>query len=57
LAKALFLIAKENNECFHVWGHSSEIEKLNMWNDLDALFAFIADQNDIKSLVNSELLS
>lgn len=42
MAKAAFDAALRNGEVFHIWGHSWEIEKYGMWEDLEKLFAYIS---------------
>jgi peptidoglycan/xylan/chitin deacetylase (PgdA/CDA1 family) len=58
LAKALFDAAHTsplNNQNFHLWGHSHEIEKYDMWKDLETLFAHVQSK-DIVCQPNSGLL-
>lgn len=52
LAKSML---EYNRDVFHIWGHSWEIEKFNMWKDLEKLFKYISDRN-IKCLINSEVI-
>jgi len=40
--KKMFLMAKDNGY-FHLWGHSWEIEKHNLWGGLEEIFKFIKD--------------
>jgi peptidoglycan/xylan/chitin deacetylase (PgdA/CDA1 family) len=42
--------------CFHLWGHSWEIEKFNLWNDLEQIFKIISGNNNFKYLPNVGLL-
>lgn len=56
LAKALVQKAQKNGGHVHIWGHSSEVEKLNMWSDLEKLFQFIANESDATPAVNSALI-
>jgi len=41
-AKAQFDIAKKEKGCYHIWGHSWEVDKFNLWNDLEELFEYIS---------------
>jgi peptidoglycan/xylan/chitin deacetylase (PgdA/CDA1 family) len=42
--------------CFHLWGHSWEIEELNLWTDLENLFKTISNIPGIDYVNNKELL-
>ena len=58
LAKKLFDHAIEKNHpWFHVWGHSSELEKFNMWEDLEVFLKYVRNKKDITHQSNSALLS
>lgn len=57
LAIALFekTMVEETNpslSTFHLWGHSHEIEKYNMWNDLDAFLAYV-EKSGVECVINS----
>lgn len=56
LAKALVVKARKQNGHVHIWGHSSEVAKLDMWNELEELFAFIREQEHTTPVTNSDLL-
>lgn len=56
LAKCLFDYTLQNGGIFHLWGHSWEIEKNEMWDDLEKLFKYISKRPDVKYLTNSETL-
>ncbi len=57
LAKALFTKAIERNEpVFHLWGHSAEVQRLGLWNDLDAFLAFVATHPNVEHVTNGDLL-
>lgn len=56
VAKATFNIALKNGEVFHLWGHSWEIEKYNMWDELEKFLQYIENKKDCVYLTNSELL-
>ncbi|MCF7844202.1 MAG: polysaccharide deacetylase family protein [Kiritimatiellales bacterium] len=56
LAGALLIHAIENDEpYFHLWGHSDEIERYEMWDQLEKFLEF-ANANEVKCVTNSELL-
>jgi peptidoglycan/xylan/chitin deacetylase (PgdA/CDA1 family) len=46
-----------NGGCFHLWGHSWEIEELNLWNRLELIFKHISNHNDFKYVQNRELIA
>lgn len=55
MATALFDRALANDEpFFHLWGHSSEIERYGMWDDLDAFLAHVAGSG-AEPVTNAEL--
>lgn len=47
-------IAK-NGGCFHLWGHSWEIEAYNLWNKLEMVFKRISGINEFKYISNKGL--
>lgn len=55
IAKVIFSTIKDMNGVFHLWGHSWEIEKQNLWYELKVFLDFVALQEDIEFLDNSEL--
>lgn len=48
-------IAK-NDGCFHLWGHSWEIEKYDLWNKLEMIFKRISGMNEFKYVFNKDLI-
>ena len=56
VAKATFDTALRNGEVFHLWGHSWEIEKYDMWDELEKLLQYIGNRKNCVYLTNSELL-
>ena len=56
-AKAVFDIAKQSGEVFHLWGHSWEIEKYGMWNELEKFLQYIGNNKNCVYLTNSELIT
>ena len=45
----------ERGGCFHLWGHSWEIEKFNLWGNLELLLKHLSQRDGFKSLTNEEL--
>lgn len=43
--------------CFHLWGHSWEIEKKELWGELEQLLKIISDYEDYQSVQNRDLLN
>ncbi len=58
LAKDLYRFAAESNQTFfHLWGHSAEIEKFNMWKDLERFLIFVTEYDaPLEHVPNSKLL-
>lgn len=44
----------QNGGVFHLWGHSWEIEKYNLWTDLELVFKMLAYNKEISYLNNTE---
>lgn len=42
--------------CFHLWGHSWEIEKYNLWDELEELFKIISNIPEMTYVSNEGLL-
>lgn len=45
-AKGVFLTAKEKDGYFHLWGHSWEIDRQQLWGELEELFKFIHEHRN-----------
>jgi len=56
-AKFLFDGILTKGGLWHLWGHSWEIEKFNLWNDLENIFKYISRRNDIEYIDNSIAMS
>ncbi|TSC96050.1 MAG: endo-1,4-beta-xylanase [Parcubacteria group bacterium Athens1014_10] len=56
LAKNLFDYVYRNGGIWHLWGHGFEIEKYDMWGELEDIFKYISHKPEIKYLSNSEVL-
>lgn len=41
--------------CFHLWGHSWEIEEYNLWNKLETIFKVLSRIKEFKYIQNKEL--
>lgn len=54
LAENNLLKNMETDNVFHIWGHSWEIERFNLWNQLEDLFKMISSNNHITFLNNTE---
>ena len=55
LATALLDVAQEKNGVWHLWGHSWEIEKFDMWSQLDSILA-IASTYQAQAKTNTETI-
>lgn len=55
LAKKLFRRAYQNGNYFHLYGHAWEIEKYDMWRDLEAFLIFVKSYENVTYLTNSEI--
>jgi len=55
LAKGFFDKIRKKGGIFHLWGHSWEIDELNMWNELEGVFRYIAGRDDIGYVSNGQL--
>jgi peptidoglycan/xylan/chitin deacetylase (PgdA/CDA1 family) len=47
---------QEHGGCFHLWGHSWEIEEFNLWRDLENLFKIMSNIPGVEYVNNKELL-
>ncbi len=56
LACAAFDIAHKRGEVYHLWGHSWEIEKYGMWDELERVCQYISRRADCRYVTNGELL-
>jgi peptidoglycan/xylan/chitin deacetylase (PgdA/CDA1 family) len=54
LAEKLFDYAFEGGKAFHLWGHSWEIEKYNLWDFLEHFLKYINKRNDVVFCTNTE---
>lgn len=56
LAKNMLEYFFTKGEVFHIWGHSWEIEKFNMWQELEEFFKILPKGDEISYLTNSEVI-
>jgi glycosyltransferase involved in cell wall biosynthesis len=54
-AKAMFALARDRGEVFHLWGHSREIDVHGDWDRLDAFLAWLAEQPGVVFATNGEV--
>ncbi len=47
----------KNGGCFHLWGHSWEIEEFGLWGKLEQLFRILSDREDFVYVANKEISS
>lgn len=43
--------------CFHLWGHSWEIEELSLWGKLEELFRIMSNREGFSYVANKEILN
>ncbi len=55
-ARAAFNAAHKKGGTFHVWGHSWEIEKYGMWEELEEFLRYISGREDCIYATNGSLL-
>ncbi len=55
VAKYLFDEAMKKGGVFHLWGHSWEIEKFGIWEELEDVFEYISNR-DVLYLSNGEVI-
>lgn len=55
-AKSVFDQALKEGCAFHLWGHSWEIEKYGMWEELEEVLRYISNHKECEYLTNSELV-
>lgn len=56
LVKNVFDYVLKNGGIFHLYGHPWEIERYNLWKDLEKVFKYISNRDDIEYLTNSEII-
>lgn len=56
LAKRMFDYVVSNGGVWHLWGHSWEIEKLGLWEDLEEVFTHICNVDKVQYLSNFQAM-
>lgn len=56
LACATFDIARTQGGVFHLWGHSWEIDKYDMWQPLRRVLSYISNRKDCQYVTNAEVI-
>ena len=46
---------EKNGGCFHLWGHSWEIEEFRLWNKLEELFRIMSNREDFIYIPNKDI--
>jgi peptidoglycan/xylan/chitin deacetylase (PgdA/CDA1 family) len=54
-SRAVFDMTAKKGVIFHLWGHSWEVEKYQMWKELENFFAYISGKNCLY-LTNGEII-
>lgn len=57
MAKKTFDVALRSGKVFHLWGHSWEIEKYEMWDELEMFLDYIGRRKDCTYATNGDLVS
>jgi len=55
LAKRLFDCVMQNGGMWHMYGHSHEIEKMGLWNDLEEILDYVGNRQGVTYVPNGEL--
>jgi len=56
LAKRMFDYIVTNGGIWHLWGHSWEIEKLGLWEELEEVFTYICNADNVQYLSNFQAM-
>jgi len=56
VAKKYFDLTLKSSGVYHLWGHTAEIEKHNLWPQIEDVFKHISNNKNIKYLTNSETI-
>jgi peptidoglycan-N-acetylglucosamine deacetylase len=57
LSKRLFDSALETGGMWHMYGHSHEIEKLGLWNELGEILDYVGNRKQVTYIPNGDLIS
>lgn len=55
VAESYLNLVNKNGGCFHLWGHSWEIEEFGLWNKLEELLRIISSREDFIYISNKEI--
>lgn len=56
LAMNIFDYIKQNGGAWHLWGHSREIDRFNLWDRLEAVLKYVSNRKDVVYCTNGELV-
>lgn len=56
LAEQYLNEAGKHNGCFHLWGHSWEIEEFGLWQKLEDILKILGERNDFIRIQNRQLV-
>lgn len=56
LSRGFFDYALKNGNYFHLYGHSWELEKYGMWQELESFLKFVKEHPNVTYLSNSEVI-
>ncbi len=56
MGKMMFEEALREGGIWHIYGHSWELEELGLWDQLEALFSYVADRPNVIYATNSKVL-
>jgi peptidoglycan/xylan/chitin deacetylase (PgdA/CDA1 family) len=54
---AAFDIARAQGGVFHLWGHSWQIERYGMWEELERVLKYISKREDCRYMTNGEIIA
>lgn len=57
LSKSLFDAVLENGGMWHLYGHSHELDKLNLWQGLEEILDYVGRRKDVMYIPNGEVVS
>ncbi|MEJ7913064.1 MAG: polysaccharide deacetylase family protein, partial [Chitinophagaceae bacterium] len=50
-----YLDTLETGDCFHLWGHSWELEEQGLWQKLEAVLSIISNRPDFTYITNGQI--
>ena len=56
-AKKMFEHCLKNGNVYHIWGHSWEIEKYSLWQEIEDVLKYVSKREECLYLTNSETLN